>query len=324
MPRFDPHPARRPTLIAGASSGIGAATAAVLAARGFPVALGARRVDKCEVLAEQIRAGGGGGGRAAPRRHRTRLGAGVRRPCNCGTRGYRAPRRRGRRHLLRPAPRDRHRRLRVADPDPPDRRQPAGHRGTARHGAAPARRRRLRRLRCGTAPTPAHGWLRRRQDRIDRDGDQPADGVGRHRCPRVDRAPRPHPDVDGPEPAAGDHRPGAGGLGQVGTGAALLLPARGRSGPGHRVRRRDAPGRVRGVHGAYNRKLRYPTPRKNVSNSAIRRIHERAPPRGTAGLRRRGRTRPPRGVPHRSDRLDAPGSRGVRRCRLRSSWPTRR
>ncbi|MCH9722003.1 MAG: SDR family oxidoreductase [Actinomycetia bacterium] len=59
MPRFDPHPARRPTLIAGASSGIGAATAAVLAARGFPVALGARRVDRCEVLAEQIRAGGG-------------------------------------------------------------------------------------------------------------------------------------------------------------------------------------------------------------------------------------------------------------------------
>jgi hypothetical protein len=36
MPRFDPHPARRPTLIAGASSGIGAATATELAARGFP------------------------------------------------------------------------------------------------------------------------------------------------------------------------------------------------------------------------------------------------------------------------------------------------
>ena len=59
MPRFDPHPARRPTLIAGASSGIGAATAAELAARGFPVALGARRVDKCEELAARIRADGG-------------------------------------------------------------------------------------------------------------------------------------------------------------------------------------------------------------------------------------------------------------------------
>jgi NAD(P)-dependent dehydrogenase (short-subunit alcohol dehydrogenase family) len=59
MPRFDPHPARRPTIVAGASSGIGAATATELASRGFPVALGARRVEKCEQLAEQIRADGG-------------------------------------------------------------------------------------------------------------------------------------------------------------------------------------------------------------------------------------------------------------------------
>lgn len=59
MPRFDPHPARRPAIVAGASSGIGAATAVELAARGFPVALGARRVDKCEELAAQIRADGG-------------------------------------------------------------------------------------------------------------------------------------------------------------------------------------------------------------------------------------------------------------------------
>lgn len=59
MARFDPHPARRPAIIAGASSGIGAATASDLAARGFPVALGARRLDKCEALAAQIRADGG-------------------------------------------------------------------------------------------------------------------------------------------------------------------------------------------------------------------------------------------------------------------------
>lgn len=59
MPRFEPHPARRPTVVAGASSGIGAATATELAARGFPVALGARRVDRCEELADRIRNDGG-------------------------------------------------------------------------------------------------------------------------------------------------------------------------------------------------------------------------------------------------------------------------
>ena len=59
MPRFAPHPDRRPVIVAGASSGIGAATAEELGSRGFPVALGARRVDKCEELAEKIRAAGG-------------------------------------------------------------------------------------------------------------------------------------------------------------------------------------------------------------------------------------------------------------------------
>lgn len=59
MPRFEPHPTRRPAIIAGASSGIGAATALELAEQGFPVALGARRADKCQELAEQIRAKGG-------------------------------------------------------------------------------------------------------------------------------------------------------------------------------------------------------------------------------------------------------------------------
>lgn len=59
MPRFEPHPARRPAAVAGASSGIGAATALELAAHGFPVALGARRVEKCQELVDQIRSGGG-------------------------------------------------------------------------------------------------------------------------------------------------------------------------------------------------------------------------------------------------------------------------
>ena len=53
------HPDRRPAVISGASSGIGATTALTLAAAGYPVALGARRVEKCEELAAQIRANGG-------------------------------------------------------------------------------------------------------------------------------------------------------------------------------------------------------------------------------------------------------------------------
>ena len=59
MPRFEPHPARRPAVVTGASSGIGAATAIALATAGHPVALGARRADKCEELAAAIRADGG-------------------------------------------------------------------------------------------------------------------------------------------------------------------------------------------------------------------------------------------------------------------------
>ncbi len=59
MPRFEPHPARRPAVVAGASSGIGAATAIELAAHGFPVALGARRVEKCQEIVDAIRANGG-------------------------------------------------------------------------------------------------------------------------------------------------------------------------------------------------------------------------------------------------------------------------
>ncbi len=53
------HPDRRPAVVSGASSGIGATTALTLAAAGYPVALGARRVDKCEEIVTQIRAAGG-------------------------------------------------------------------------------------------------------------------------------------------------------------------------------------------------------------------------------------------------------------------------
>ncbi len=49
----------RPIAITGASSGIGAATALACAAAGMPVALAARRLDRCEELAKQINASGG-------------------------------------------------------------------------------------------------------------------------------------------------------------------------------------------------------------------------------------------------------------------------
>ncbi|MCW2765696.1 MAG: NADP-dependent 3-hydroxy acid dehydrogenase YdfG [Nocardioides sp.] len=52
-------PDRRPAVVTGASSGIGAATALSLAAAGHPVALGARRVNRCEEVAARIREGGG-------------------------------------------------------------------------------------------------------------------------------------------------------------------------------------------------------------------------------------------------------------------------
>lgn len=56
---FPEHAARRPAVVAGASSGIGAATARALADAGHPVALGARRVELCEQVAGEIRAAGG-------------------------------------------------------------------------------------------------------------------------------------------------------------------------------------------------------------------------------------------------------------------------
>lgn len=59
MPRFDPHPERRPAVVTGASAGIGAATAAALAAAGHPVILAARRVERLSDLAAKLVADGG-------------------------------------------------------------------------------------------------------------------------------------------------------------------------------------------------------------------------------------------------------------------------
>lgn len=46
-------------VITGASSGIGEATARLLSAAGASVVLGARRLDKLTVLADEIKAAGG-------------------------------------------------------------------------------------------------------------------------------------------------------------------------------------------------------------------------------------------------------------------------
>jgi NAD(P)-dependent dehydrogenase (short-subunit alcohol dehydrogenase family) len=59
MPRFAPQPERRPSVVTGASSGIGAETARALARTGHPVVLGARRVEACHQVADGIRAEGG-------------------------------------------------------------------------------------------------------------------------------------------------------------------------------------------------------------------------------------------------------------------------
>jgi NADP-dependent 3-hydroxy acid dehydrogenase YdfG len=58
MPKYA-QPERRPAFVTGASSGIGAATALTLAAAGFPVALGARRLERCEEVVAQVREAGG-------------------------------------------------------------------------------------------------------------------------------------------------------------------------------------------------------------------------------------------------------------------------
>ena len=59
MARFPDHPARRPAVVTGASSGIGEAVARALGAAGHPVVLGARRVERCDEIAAEIRAAGG-------------------------------------------------------------------------------------------------------------------------------------------------------------------------------------------------------------------------------------------------------------------------
>jgi NADP-dependent 3-hydroxy acid dehydrogenase YdfG len=53
------HPERRPVLVAGASTGIGAGIARRFGASGHPVAVAARRVERCEEVVAAIRDAGG-------------------------------------------------------------------------------------------------------------------------------------------------------------------------------------------------------------------------------------------------------------------------
>jgi NADP-dependent 3-hydroxy acid dehydrogenase YdfG len=54
MARFAANPERRPAVITGASSGIGRATARLLASKGHPIVVGARRLEELEQLVGEI------------------------------------------------------------------------------------------------------------------------------------------------------------------------------------------------------------------------------------------------------------------------------
>ena len=56
MALFPPHPERRAAVVTGASAGIGQATAVALAAAGYPVVLGARRINRLDEVVARIRA----------------------------------------------------------------------------------------------------------------------------------------------------------------------------------------------------------------------------------------------------------------------------
>ena len=207
MPRFDPLPERRPAIVAGASSGIGEATAIELAAHGFPVALGARRVEKLNDIVGKINAEGG---------EAVGFHLDVTDPNSVKSFVAQSVEALGDIEVLVTGAGDTYfgklaeittDEFRIAAADSPRRRQPACRRGVARHARPPARRPDLCRLRRGPAPTAAHGCLWRGQSGAGGDGRQLSDGARGHRRAGLDCAPRPDEDLDGLEPAGREDRP---------------------------------------------------------------------------------------------------------------------
>ena len=268
MPRFEPLPDRRPAIVAGASSGIGAATATELAAHGFPVALGARRVDKCQELVDEIRSSGG---------EAVALPLDVTDAESVKGFVHRATEELGDIELLVAGAGDTYfGRLHEISTDTFESQIQIHLIGANRLATAVlpgmVERQRGDLIFVGSdvalRQRPHMGAYGAAKAALARDGDQPADGTRGHGRARVDRASRPDEDRDGLEPVRRCDRARVGGLGQVGPGPPRLLPAA----PGiSRGPSRSSPRRRAAVSSPVwnsNRRRHLPTRPRNANNSS--------------------------------------------------------
>ena len=236
MPRFEPHPERRPTAVTGASSGIGAEAARALARAGHPVVLGARRVEVCDEVAASIRAEGGEAVACHLDLADPRLGDAVRQGGRRRVRAGGDPRVQRGQDSARDGTRDQPGGLR-GGPARQHRRCPAtGARLRRRHGGTSPGRPDLRDVRRRGPPPAAHGGLRGLQVGPRGLRHRAADGAGGHGGARRDRAAWSDPHRHGHGLGPRRHRRAAGRVDALGPGPALaFLRPRGR-GVGHRPR----------------------------------------------------------------------------------------